>query len=110
MTKEAPPPLEQPQDDHPTTPEPAPRLTRAGAVWAATAFTLVLAVLLIVFILQNPDTVEVHFLWMTGTLALGMALFVAAVAGGVLVGVAGATRVTQLRMRARRIRLHGQDA
>jgi uncharacterized integral membrane protein len=111
MTEQASPPSELPQAENPSTAaEKAPRLTRAAAVWGATAFTLVLLVLLIVFILQNPDTVEVKFLWFTGTLALGMALFIAAVAGGVLVAVAGATRVTQLRMRARRIRLHGPEA
>lgn len=111
MTEEASQPPERPQEEGPSaTPAKSPRLTRAGAAWMATAFTLVLLVLLIIFILQNPDTVEVHFLWFSGTLALGMALFVAAVAGGVLVAVAGVARVTQLRVRARRIRLHGPDA
>ncbi|HSK28073.1 MAG TPA: lipopolysaccharide assembly protein LapA domain-containing protein [Jiangellales bacterium] len=87
-----------------------PRLTRAGAAWVATAAALLLLTMLIVFILQNPTSVEVHYLGFTGTLPLGMALFIAAVAGGLLVGVAGVTRVTQLRMNARRVRRHEPKA
>lgn len=81
-----------------------PRMTRASAVWVAVAGALLLLVLLIVFILQNPTKVEVHFLGVQGTLSLGMALLIAAVAGGVLVAIAGIARITQLRMNARRIR------
>ncbi len=81
-----------------------PRMTRASAVWAAVAAALLLLVLLIVFILQNPTKVKVQFLGMEGTLSLGMALLIAAVAGGVVVAVAGIARVTQLRMNARRVR------
>lgn len=90
---------------HATTPEQgAPRLTRAGAAWVATAAALLLLVLLIIFILQNTARVQVHFLGFAGSLPLGMALLIAAVAGGLAVAVAGVSRVTQLRMNARRAR------
>jgi uncharacterized integral membrane protein len=79
-------------------------MTRASAVWVAVAGALVLLVLLIVFILQNPVKVEVHFVGVEGTLPLGMALLIAAVVGGVVVAIAGIARVTQLRINARRIR------
>ena len=79
-------------------------MTRASAVWVAIAAALLLLVLLIVFILQNSTKVQVHFLSAQGTLSLGMALLIAAVAGGVVVAIAGIARVTQLRMNARRIR------
>jgi uncharacterized integral membrane protein len=82
----------------------APRLTRASAVWVATGAALLLLILLIVFMLQNSTKVEVHFLGMTGTIPLGMALLIAAVGGGVAVAIAGIARVTQLRMNARRTR------
>jgi uncharacterized integral membrane protein len=82
----------------------APRITRASAVWVAVAGALLLLILLIVFILQNPTKVDVQFLGAQGTLSLGMALLIAAVAGGVLVAIAGIARVTQLRLNARRIR------
>ena len=82
----------------------APRLTRASAVWVATGAALLLLILLIVFVLQNSTKVEVHFLGLTGTIPLGMALLIAAVGGGVVVAIAGMARVSQLRMNARRIR------
>ncbi|MBT1001379.1 DUF1049 domain-containing protein [Paenarthrobacter sp. DKR-5] len=84
----------------------APRseVTRAGVVWVSVAVALVLLVGLIVFILQNQDVALVHFLGFEGSVPVGMALFIAAVAGGVLVGIAGAVRITQLRLRDRRQR------
>ena len=82
---------------HATTPEQgAPRLTRASAAWVATAAALLLLVLLIIFILQNTARVQIHFLGFAGSLPLGMALLIAAVGGGLAVGVAGVSRVTQL--------------
>jgi uncharacterized integral membrane protein len=86
------------------SPTPAPRVTRASAAWAATGVALLLLILLIVFILQNSTKVEVHFLGLSGSISLGMALLIAAVGGGVVVGIAGVARVTQLRMNARRTR------
>jgi len=70
----------------------------------ATGTALLLLILLIVFMLQNSTKVEVHFLGVTGTIPLGMALLMAAVGGGIVVGIAGVARVTQLRMNARRTR------
>lgn len=86
-----------------TRPESAqPPVTRAGVVWATIVTALVVLILLIVFFLQNQDTVRVRFLWLDGFVPLGLALFIAAVAGGVLVAVAGAIRILQLRALARR--------
>lgn len=76
--------------------------TRAALVWAATVIGLVLLSLLIVFILQNQEPVQVQYLGFVGSVPLGMALFIAAVAGGLLVATAGAVRITQLRIIAAR--------
>jgi len=81
-----------------------PRFTRASAAWVATGAALLLLILLIVFMLQNSMKVEVHFIGLTGTIPLGIALLIAAVGGGVLVAIAGAARVTQLRLSVRRTR------
>ncbi len=97
-------PGQEPSSGNGSPREGAPRLTRASAVWVATGAALLLLIMLIVFMLQNSAKVEVHFLSLTGTIPLGLALLIAAVAGGVLVAVAGAARVTQLRMNARRLR------
>lgn len=71
-------------------------------IWVAVSAGLVLLILLIIFILQNPDRVTVHYFGVAGHLSLGMALFIASVAGGVLVAVAGAARILQLRSQRRR--------
>ncbi|MET3951028.1 LapA family protein [Arthrobacter sp. UYEF36] len=78
-------------------------MTRAGMIWVAVSTGLILLVLLIIFILQNQDRVTVHYLGVTGELSLGMALFIAAVAGGILVAVAGAARILQLRRQSRHL-------
>ncbi|MGZ4598984.1 MAG: lipopolysaccharide assembly protein LapA domain-containing protein [Oryzihumus sp.] len=65
---------------------------------------LVLLIMLIAFMLQNTTEVEVHFLGLSGTIPLGMALLIAAVGGGVVVAIAGVARITQLRLNARRTR------
>lgn len=86
-----------------SAPAPGARgLTRASALWVATGAALLLLILLIVFMLQNSSKVEVHFVGLTGTIPLGMALLIAAVGGGVVVAIAGIARVTQLRINARR--------
>lgn len=79
-------------------------VTRAGAAWTAVVAGLVLFILLIVFFIQNQDVVAVHFLGLTGPVPLGVALFIAAVAGGVVVAVTGAVRIIQLRSASRRAR------
>jgi uncharacterized integral membrane protein len=113
------PPGSSPSDEGPAEASPpapaddpsssgAPRFTRASAVWVATGAALLLLILLIVFMLQNSTKVDVEFLGLTGTIPLGMALLIAAVGGGVLVAIAGAARVIQLRIGARRTR-RGSD-
>jgi uncharacterized integral membrane protein len=87
----------------------APRLTRASAAWAAIIGALLLSVVLIVFVLQNPTMVVIHFLGWSGSLAVGMAMLIAAVTGGLLVATIGVARLTQLRVRAHRTRAVPHD-
>lgn len=102
----------RPADSQPASPAPtatpaAPaerKVTRAGVIWAAVVAALVLLILLIVFILQNQEQALVKFLGFEGAVPLGMALFIAAVTGGVLVAVAGGARILQLRSNAHRAR------
>ncbi|MET4095090.1 DUF1049 domain-containing protein [Arthrobacter sp. UYCu712] len=81
------------------------QVTRAGMVWAAVASALVVLIVLIAFILQNQDYVRVKFFGLEGDVAQGIALFIAAVGGGVLVAIAGAVRIIQLRLAAHRQRV-----
>jgi uncharacterized integral membrane protein len=88
--------------DRPTAGQPP--VTRTGVVWAAVVAALVLLILLIIFILQNQEQVAVRYFALEGFVPLGMALFIASVAGGVLVAVAGGARILQLRRNAHRAR------
>jgi uncharacterized integral membrane protein len=78
--------------------------TRTSMVWTMVGIGVVLLVAILVFILQNSQRVRMQFLMVNGTLPLGVALLFAALLGALLVLVAGAARVLQLRVVARRHR------
>ena len=78
-------------------------------VWTMVGIGVVLLVAILVFILQNGQRVRVRFLMVDGTLPLGVALLFAALLGALLVLVAGAARVLQLRVVARRHRAPTRD-
>ncbi|TWE28374.1 lipopolysaccharide assembly protein LapA domain-containing protein [Prauserella muralis] len=77
--------------------------TRISAAWAAAIVGAIVLVLLLIFILQNQDAVTVTFLGLSGSLPLGVALLLGAVAGALLVALLGAARILQLRRRFRRV-------
>ncbi|MGW6173606.1 lipopolysaccharide assembly protein LapA domain-containing protein [Arthrobacter sp. NPDC055138] len=78
--------------------------TRLGMIWTAVVIALILLVLLIIFIAQNQDQVLLRYFGFEGQVGLGLALFIAAVAGGIVVAAAGAARIIQLRLRDRKTR------
>jgi uncharacterized integral membrane protein len=97
----------------PEQPEPPPshaapplkiKRTRTSGLWVAVAFFSIVLLLLLIFILQNGDQVSVNYLGAHGHLPLGVALLLAAVCGVLLVVLAGAARISQLRAVARRHR------
>ena len=83
------------------------RPTRVSAAWVATGVGLLLLFLLLIFILQNPQRVRIHFLWLDGSMPLGVAMFGASFLGGAVVAIAGTSRIVQLRRSARRARKGG---
>jgi putative membrane protein len=78
--------------------------TRTSGLWVAVGFFAVILLLLLIFILQNGKTVDVSYMGAHGHLPLGVALLLAAVCGVLLVVLAGAARISQLRTVARRHR------
>jgi uncharacterized integral membrane protein len=70
--------------------------TRISAAWVATGVALVLLILLLIFILQNLQQVRLHYLGFSPKMPLGVAMLLAAVVGGVVVGVTGGLRVIQI--------------
>jgi uncharacterized integral membrane protein len=93
-----------PADAEPTLAEHTIEPTRTSMVWTMVGIGVVLLVAILVFILQNGQRVRVRFLMVDSTLQLGVALLFAALLGALLVLVAGAARVLQLRVVARRHR------
>ncbi|MEE6258651.1 LapA family protein [Plantactinospora sonchi] len=85
-------------------PSPTTRLphTRTGAAWVGICVAALICVVLIVFMLQNTQSVEVTFLWMHGTLPTALAMLIAGVGAAILTMVVGAARITQLRRLSRR--------
>ena len=78
------------------------RHSRTSSTWLALVGLGVLLVLLVVFIAQNTQSVQVSFLGWDGTAPLAVALLIAAAAGILLTALAGTLRILQLRRRVRR--------
>ncbi len=89
---------------------PGERQTRLSGAWTALVIGVVVLVVILVFILQNLQTVEVHFLFFQGQLPLAVALLFAMVLGAVVVLAFGAGRILQLRLVARRARRQDKPA
>jgi lipopolysaccharide assembly protein A len=98
----------QPAPAEPAPAQAAPPLTikrtRTSGVWVAVGFFAIVLLLLLIFILQNGTQVSVNYLGAHGHLPLGVALLLSAVCGVLLVVLAGAARISQLRTVARRHR------
>ena len=108
-TPQVPPqPAAPPEQAAPPTAVPLPqhriKRTRTSGIWMAVGFFAVILLLLLIFILQNGTQVSVSYLGMHGHLPLGVAMLLAAVCGVLLVVLAGAARIGQLRTTARRHR------
>lgn len=80
------------------------RRTRTGALWTALVAGVLILLLLLVFILQNLDSITLELFGWDFSLPLGVALLFAAIAGAAIVGLAGGLRILQLRRAANRQR------
>ncbi|HWM03044.1 MAG TPA: lipopolysaccharide assembly protein LapA domain-containing protein [Actinophytocola sp.] len=98
----------EPEQEHGPAPAPAPApdettsRTRAGALWAGIIVSAVVLIVLLTFIVQNSNPVEIYFLVWAATLPAGVALLAAAVAGILIVAIPGSSRMMQLRRALRR--------
>ena len=59
-------------------------------------------ILLLVFILENTESVKIAYFGVGFHLPLGVALLLAAIGGALLVGIVGTARMLQLRRHVRR--------
>lgn len=79
-------------------------MTRLSGAWTALIVGIVALVVILVFIVQNLQAVEVQFLVFHGHLPLALALLFAMILGAVIVLAFGGGRILQLRLVARRAR------
>jgi uncharacterized integral membrane protein len=78
------------------------RRTRTSTVWVGVIVFAALLVLLLIFILQNTQAVEISYFAASGNVSLAVAMILATVAGVLLTAIAGSLRIRQLRRRLRR--------
>jgi uncharacterized integral membrane protein len=78
--------------------------TRTSAVWFGVWAGVFGVILLIIFVAQNTASVEINFLWLSGSISLALALLIAGVAGAAVAMGVAAARIIQLRRMFRRSR------
>ncbi|ATL70165.1 LapA family protein [Nocardia terpenica] len=78
------------------------RSSRTGTAWIGIVVFAVVLVLLLIFILQNTQSVKISYIGMSGHLSLAVAMLLAAIAGVLLTATAGSMRIWQIRRRVRR--------
>jgi uncharacterized integral membrane protein len=78
------------------------RRTRFSGLWVGLTVAAVVLLVLLVFIIENSQTVNISFFGAHGRLSLGVALLLSAICGVLLVAVPGYGRILQLRRALRR--------
>ncbi|WP_431234145.1 LapA family protein [Mycolicibacterium psychrotolerans] len=78
------------------------KFTRAAALWSSLIAGLLVLTILLVFIAQNTEPTSFAFFGWHWSLPLGVAILMAAVAGGLVTVLAGAARIFQLRRAAKK--------
>jgi uncharacterized integral membrane protein len=76
--------------------------TRISATWVGVIVAALVLALLLIFILQNTESVKVTFFTADGTMPLGVALLLAAIGGILLAALVASLRIWQLRHRLSR--------
>jgi uncharacterized integral membrane protein len=99
----------EPERTEATAPPPASakdplRRSRTSSAWLAVVSLAALLLVLVIFIAQNTQDVEVSFLGWDGRAPLSVSLLVAALVGIMLAVAAGSLRILQLHRRVRRVR------
>lgn len=80
------------------------RGSRTSGVWVAMVGVAVLLILLLIFIVQNTQDVQITFLGWEGRAPLAVALLAATVTGMVIAIVSASLRMLQVRHRVKRER------
>ncbi|AHI03313.1 LapA family protein [Corynebacterium falsenii] len=74
----------------------------AGTTWVSLTVGLLLLILLIVFILQNQQKVELQLFAWTMNFPIGVGMLIAAIVGALIMVIVGGARIMQLRKQVKR--------
>jgi uncharacterized integral membrane protein len=88
----------------PVEPETKIPRTKTGVAYNSLIAGAIVLILLLVFILENTESVKISYFGIGFHMPLGVALLLAAIAGALIVGIVGTARIVQLRRHARRRR------
>jgi lipopolysaccharide assembly protein A len=99
---------EQPAPPPPRPPRDGRMRTRISGMRTGLIAGVIGLIVVMIFIIQNAHAVNISFLGAHLRLSLAVALFLAAIAGALLMATAGTARITQLRRIMRRDRRKAQ--
>lgn len=95
----------QPAQSPPLAPEPvrsSTNQTRTARTWAALVLGGIVLLVLLIFILENGQSADFAFVGSHLHLPLGVAMLLSALAGALIMGLAGGARIIQLRHQNRK--------
>jgi uncharacterized integral membrane protein len=102
VSPDQPPETATPAQGTAPPPESAVKFTRAASLWSSLTVGFLILIVLLIFIIQNPDSAQFHFLGWHWRLQLGVAILLAAIGGGLITVLAGTARIYQLRRAAKK--------
>ena len=88
--------------EEPGAPSESISSTRTSKAWLRLLPLLVVLIVILVFVFQNPKDVKVSFFTSSGTLPLSVALIGAVILGALMTLALGSVRILQLRKQVRR--------
>lgn len=77
---------------------------KLGSAWIGLVLGAIVTILLLVFIVQNIESVDVQYFGWAFAFPLGVLVLLAAIAGALIMAMFAGYRILQLRMRARKTR------
>lgn len=77
--------------------------TRVGYTWSGLVIGTFVLVILLIFILQNLDSVKVDLLFWSFSLPIGVGALLAAIAGALIMALVGGVRIIQIRRAAKKM-------
>ncbi|WP_063050687.1 LapA family protein [Nocardia arthritidis] len=75
--------------------------SRTGYAWSGLVTGVLILVLLLIFILQNLEQIQVHFFFWDFSLPLGVTVLLSVIGGALIMASVGGVRILQLRKAAK---------